>query len=513
MGAERLPRDLLVRIGAGLFALHRPDGTVETFAHRSPAGVGVQRVFMTERKVPMGHTQHFTFDGMTRLTSMRDAAGKGFDLRYDDPSDVWRLSRVVDVYGREARFIYNREGQLVRIVDARGRNTDFAYPANSRESDLVTGVATPEGGWIFRYGEENLDRWVELIDAEGRCHRAEFRHDAPGMPTTDADAPSGPLNQYMHDRSTYYWGPEALSRHRGDYKQAEAIRYLFNPTQLALSWTLEAVKQAKEPRIWFLYPGQVNTQVEGNRISPRWVSQKYPEVLSQWNLVWDDLGRLTEVSEKGGRAVFTYPDGPGTNPRSVRVDLQGATLHEEWDGAGRLLGRMRGNRRVWKAVRDERGTIRSISDTSGRMWKMTYDSSGRWSGIRGAASFEWTYDSLDRVASLRKNGGIPQSITYDELDRIQGVDRFTREHPNKTNRKFHFLGSVARAKALAGAGIQEPPLSLPIPSCIRNFMALRIGEREMERGNMNKVTKGKKHLAELFREWLRVIHALEPGLN
>lgn len=503
-------RDLLMRLGVGRFELHRPDGSVESYSHAVSAGPSLQRVFRNELKTSTGLNLRYEFDGTHRLRRMTDEAGKGFTLYYEDSEDVYRLSRVVDSYGREARFTFNHDGELVEILDATNRKTRFSYSDKGVEPDVLQGLSTPEGAWVFEHGQQGLARWVELVDPSGKRHRSEFCHDAPGLPHVDASAPPGPLNQYMHDRSTYYWGPEVLSRHRGDYSKAESIRYLFNPTQLALSWSLEAIKEAEAPRIWFLYPGQVNTQVEGQRSNPRWVAQRTPKGDRTWDLRWDDLGRLVELQGgQGVHEIWSYAAGPGFHPETVNRGRLESNLRWESDVAGRCTQVWEGRRSLWKAERNDRGTILKIIDAKARNWVFDYDQTGRWVGIKGPSSFQWTYDTLGRVATLREGRGIPMNLSYDGLDRFLGSgDSVTgRARPGmksgKTTRAVH------ADELLLWAGIQKPSRFLPIPSVARTWLEELGGNNGAEYQLKLKRTSSRS-TGSILGKWCDVLAELEP---
>ncbi|MBI1752113.1 MAG: hypothetical protein HY014_02085 [Acidobacteria bacterium] len=505
-------RDLLVRVGPGSFELRRPDGRLEIYSHVCAAGASEKRVFRVESRTPQGRMLRYSYDGTHRLRRITDEAGKGFILEYEDPYDPWRLSRVVDSYGREARFIFGSDGNLTKVIDAAGQITLMVYPdRKSVEPDVLTGLITPEGAWTFEHGQAGLSRWVEVVDPSGKRHRSEFRHDAPGLPHVDASAPPGPLNQYMHDRSTYYWGPESLARHRGDYTKAESIRYLFNPTQLALSWTLEAVKAGAAPRVWFLYSGQVNTQVEGEHSNPRWMGQRTSKGDQTWDLRWDDLGRLTErMNGEGLHERWTYGQGAGLCPEAVASHQEENSRRWETDEDGRRTCLWEGQRRLWQADRNPHGAITAVHDAHGRVWKLDYDHAGRWVGVRGPVSYQWSYDALGRVATLREGSGTPMTLSYDGLDRVLGPGGVLLR-PVKAREAAAVPQGILNDEWLRWLGFQKPCELLPIPSVARNGTARVQKNRRANEGARERREVQRGSVGPVFERWCWVLVGLEAA--
>lgn len=503
-------RDLLVRIGIGRYELRRTDGTVEAYDHSASAGPSLRRIFRSEQKSPAGRNLRYHFDDSDRLRSMTDGAGKGFTLHYEDPVDGWRLSRVVDNHGREARFIFDEPGQLTEIIDAAGGKTRFAYPETDLELDVLQGVTTPEGSWHFEHGQKDLARWVELADSSGKRHRSEFLHDAPGLPTTDAEAPAGPLNQYMHDRGTYYWGPEALAKHRGNYAKSESIRYLFNPTQLALSWSLEAIKQANEPRVWFLFPGQVNTQVEGTAAQPRRIALKSGGVEQGWEISWDERKAVASVrNERGDEATWTDGKFLMASRHFSRSGSSKATLRWDLDQAGSPIQVWNGNRLAWSAKRDNQGNIRQIRDSKGKQWHLSYDEKGRWIGLRGRVSFLWTFDALDRVATLQAGTEKAITIGYDGLDRIVAGMPKSGGNSSKWMNPRSTSNRNGEGTLLSVVSIPESPTVLPSSSVVRNWMNLDGSITPITNAG-SRTTVSSQSGSATFAKWISILRGLEP---
>lgn len=503
-------RDLLVRLGSGRYELHRTEGTVETFDHSISVGPSLRRIFRSEQKSPSGQKLLYEFDDSDRLRSMRDGAGKGFTLHYEDPVDLWRLSRVVDNHGREARFIFDEHGQLMEIVDAAGRKTRLANPETDLEPDVLQRITTPEGSWRFEHGQKDLSRWVELVDPMGKRHRSEFCHDAAGLPTTDAEAPAGPLNQYMHDRGTYYWDPEALAKHRGNYAKSESIRYLFNPTQLALSWSLEAVKRADEPRIWFLFPGQTNTQVEGTAAQPRRIARKSGGVEQRWDLTWDERKGINSIrNERGDEAVWIDRKLITASTHLSRLGSSMARLRCDWDQAGLLTQVWNGRRLLWGADRDDRGNIRQVRDSKGKQWHLSYDDKGRWTGLCGRIAFHWSLDSLDRVATLKVGTEKAILFVYDGLDRVITGRTYRGGSSSISRSPVSISNGPAGGMFRSITSISEGPTVLPIPSGVRNWMD-RGGSIMPAFDDGSPTTSLSRSDAINIAKWINLLRELEP---
>lgn len=88
------------------------------------------------------------------------------------PGDIYKVSRVVDPFGRQATFSYNGSGQLVTITDAIGMQSHLRY----QTGDMVASMTTPYGTTAFaRSQSSTVDRWIEVTDPLGGKERVESK--------------------------------------------------------------------------------------------------------------------------------------------------------------------------------------------------------------------------------------------------------------------------------------------------------------------------------------------------
>lgn len=431
--------DRLRRREDGAILRESSDGTVEVYGMWVDAGPGRRGALLTERRDPSLGRIAFRRDVGGKLVAISLKSGGGFVLRYEGKGIHEHLTAVEDHLGRAARFQFDAAGRLECVMDASGQATRFGYGADSLQPDLPSLMETVEGTWRFDHGQKDLSRWVELTDAYGKRHRAAFHHDVKNLGTSDPVAPSGPLNQYMQDRSTYYWSPEVLAKHGEDCREAEAIRYLFNPTQLALSWTIEAVKQRRSPRVWFLYPGQVNTVVEGPHGRPGWMARKDEEGEQTRKLTWDAWGFLTSVENERGRVTF-YRPAANLGPESGTEAERSASP----TGGGIPL--------------------RTLRDQSGAVWTLRYDAEGRWIGLQGPRSYRWAYDAFGRPTRLVTRGVRPTPVIYDGCDRVLGAKPPRNKRPSRKEGSTH---QVVSSGLLDWVPVPREVPEIPLPSVLR----------------------------------------------
>ena len=115
------------------YALTKGDGSQLVFTQ--PAGSLATRFLLKEIVDPQGNTLTLEYDPGLRLSAIRDARNRATVIGYTPQAgdqftaDTTRIRTVTDPFGREAKFLYNNNGQLWQIIDPEGivSNCSFEY--------------------------------------------------------------------------------------------------------------------------------------------------------------------------------------------------------------------------------------------------------------------------------------------------------------------------------------------------------------------------------------------------
>jgi YD repeat-containing protein len=148
-------------------------------------------------------------------------------------------------------------------------------PSSQSESYLtfVTQLKTPYGTTRFARSTSgtgaNTIRGLDITDALGHKSRLISRHNAPGVPASDAhaDVPVGlsVTNGNLNLRNTYYWNARALAEAPDDYTKAEIWHWThLRGDSSTKAGTLESIKRPLESRVWFNLSGPKRGDVLGH---------------------------------------------------------------------------------------------------------------------------------------------------------------------------------------------------------------------------------------------------------
>ena len=163
------------------YALTNGNGSQLIFTQ--PVGSPATRFLLKQMVDPQGNPLTFEYDANLRLSAIRDAQNRatviGYTPQSEDQftSDTTRIRTVTDPFGREAKFLYNSDGQLWQIIDPEGIVSEFDY-AHPTNADFITSLTTPYGTTTFEFGElpginAEPGRYIQATDPLGQTERAE----------------------------------------------------------------------------------------------------------------------------------------------------------------------------------------------------------------------------------------------------------------------------------------------------------------------------------------------------
>ena len=413
-----LVRPRLVQTGDTSYKRYLPDGSVETYGHSDQASYYPRRIFLTERADASGNTLKFSYDGQQRLIAVTDALGQVTTLSYELGTDPLKVTRVTDPFGRSCQLGYNAEGQLSAIIDTAGIQSSFTYADN----DFIDSLTTPYGTSTFTFGDVTTDptmgvaAWLEATDPYGDTERAEFRHNAPGIPYSEGIVPQTipTFNAYINARNTYYWDKKTYQEAKAsdgsfDYTKAKIFHFLHSTDTNVCSGILESTKQPLENRVWLSYQSQpwAGGIANGMSTQPAMVARVLDDgstQLSQYQ--YNDQQRVTKTTDPLGRET-TYDYDPVNNLDLLAVRRTTGGLNESlmaatYNSGHQPLTTTDAAGQTTTLTYNSQGQPLTTTDPTNRTSTFIYDGQGYLAEIDGfdpALKATFTYDGFGRLAS------------------------------------------------------------------------------------------------------------------
>ncbi|HBZ9184132.1 TPA: RHS repeat protein, partial [Citrobacter farmeri] len=331
---------------------YQPDKTLVTWSdgrqrtyHTEGEG-GLKRVVRTDH--PDGSSEQKKYDASGRLTATTDPLGRKTTYAPDVVSGA--VSSIKGPDGKETRFDYNRQGQLIATLYPDGSVTRNGYDALGR----ITAQTAADGSITrYRYAGVTDDLPVEIEDASGG--RKQLQWDRYGQLISYTDC-SGYKTTYTYDP----WGN--LTEIRGEEGSHLTHEY----------------------------------DARGNRVSST-----------------DAEGRTTRYrhNRAGDLIAVIFPDGSEQHlTRDKRGHLtetrQGALVREyHYDPAGRLTGLTNENRRPYRFSYDEMDRLTEEVAFDGRTQRWRYDVAGQLILRQdGDITHHYQYDDAGQLIRLHSTG-------------------------------------------------------------------------------------------------------------
>lgn len=416
--ADRQTLAVLVRMLDGTYEKRFPDGSKEVFGRSDEATTYPRRFFLTEVKDPAGNSTELTYDKVLRIRRITDSLGKTTELSHNDPVDQWKITSVIDPFGRFALFEYN-SGRLSKITDPIGIQSQFEYEGGS---DFINKMITPYGETRFRQGDGgSAGRWLEVTDPLGGQERVEYLDSAPIPPAEDS-APAGVYNADLQFHNTFYWDKKAMAEAPGVYSKAQVIHWLARPDG-KVTGIKHSEKKALESRVWYTYENQTDPVKVGKNALPIKIARLIEggaTQLSQYS--YNALGNVIKETDPVGR-VKTY--AYDTNDIDVlRVYQRNLTEGASLDTEGQPADKM--------AVYTYNSLHKPLTETdaAGQVTIYTYNTAGQILTRKNAKNEITTYTYGD-------GGTVPvgylASITSPEVNGVSAVTSFRYDLPYRSD--------------------------------------------------------------------------------
>lgn len=309
-----------------------PDGRVDVYAVPDTAYGVSRRVFLSESRDAQGNALKFVYDELYRLVALSDAVGQVTTLTYNQPGDPYKITQVMDPFGRSARISYDSVGRVAQITDVLNLASAFTYTAD----DFMTSMTTPYGTTRFS-GDEGttptefppgsgtflptINRSLEATDPTGGTERLEFWNFAPyGIPAGDPPATVPPEalvlnnNSHMNGGLSLFWDKRAMALAPGDHEAARTTHWAWSFHHGPSSSVPMAEKAALESRVWLVYPNQPQGREIGPLARPSLASRVLDDgTFQNTRYEYNRIGKVTKQTDPVGRETI-YVWGTGATP-------------------------------------------------------------------------------------------------------------------------------------------------------------------------------------------------------
>ncbi|NPC75380.1 hypothetical protein D7Y27_37720 [Corallococcus sp. AB004] len=351
------------------------------------------------------------YDGRGRLSRiLQTRSGRALRLSYDSTGRLASVTFDGNPAELVARFVYDKRGFLVRVVDRVGEAASFEYDDAGR---MLSEARCSGAVYVFRY------------DAQGRCvyaagaNRHEERtlqYDAARRKTLVADS---------HGHITAY-----------EYNEAGQVTSILTPLGGKASFVYDDLGRLvtsvsanqRQSTVEYDAQGQVISSSlpdgrkhlvaydEGHR--PVRVSDTHGE---QWTFDFDAEGRRVRTVDPRGRE-WRYRYTPFGELESVRSP-QGHEDRCGYDSRGHLATYVNPDGRVWRTDYDVYGRPVAQVDPSGGVTRRVYDKAGKLSRVEAPDGRRWqyTYDSGGRCTSNRGPDGTLKQMQYNACGQLVEV--------------------------------------------------------------------------------------------
>lgn len=431
------------------------DGSREIYSQSNGATAAPRRIFLTQVIDAQGNSVRLNYDTQMRLTTISDATERNTLFAYEHAGNPLLITKITDPFGRSAVLNYDANKRLIGITDVIGLTSSFHYNSSS----LIDSMTTPYGTTTFVFGESGSTRWLNATDPLGHTERVEYRHQAPGIPYSEATAkvPQGMgalTNLYLYWRNTFYWDKEAYQLGVGNYTKAR-LKHWHHLTGASIATTansLESIKYPLENRVWYKYLGQASSIYSGSLNKPTHIGRVLDDGATQITQIsYNSLGHPTHLIDPLGRDtqidyatnqidVVRLSQKTATNSYSTLAeftynsqhlpltykDAAGQTTTYSYNSAGQLIAVKDALNQITDYAYDNLGYLTQITNANDKTeLSLAYDSLGRVTSRTDSEGYtlSYSYDDFDRVTQVSYPDGTVETASWDKLDLASITDR------------------------------------------------------------------------------------------
>ena len=367
----------------------------------------------------------FSYDALGRVKEREEKHRGKTAYAYDC---MGRMVEVSTSNGQKAVYGYDALGQVTSLTDGKGNRTTYAYTSTGKLKEVVDALGNPT---TYRYDEGDfLTQICQKGQEEERITR--YTHNAFGEVMGILDA-LGHEEQYTYDglgRMVEKVDQEGFTT-RYAYTSLNQVEHILYGDGKEVSYAYDSFGQLERMEDW-LGVTTIERNAQGRPV--RITDHKDRSVGYTWG-------------EQGQPKEMVYPDGTTIRweydellrPIRWRRTAQGKPeiqVEYGYDEAGRLAVKKSSGGYLTRWAYGEGGELMSLTHEGGRgileEYHYGYDELGNKTSIRKkrtglpleSGEYGYTYDGLQRLIQVTKDGQLLRYYTYDAFgNRIRMEDK------------------------------------------------------------------------------------------
>jgi YD repeat-containing protein len=358
-----------------------------------------------------------SYDYQGQVATSTDALGHVSRTEYDA---LGRVTRQTDALGNSKQTAYDSAGHVAAVTDENGHTSYQQYNAGGFLSATIDAT-----GVVVQQERDSFGRLSATIDGNG--NRTDYRYDAQdrllqqGNVSFDYDAHGNQIAQYDTGNPNGH-------RREATYDALGRITSITTTQRVGTS-----ERRVTSERRYDVF-GNLIAEIDGNGNSKQYIYGGFARLLQQidqdgnrTNYRYDDLGRQIEESGDRGHDIRRSYDDAGhligitdlaTGVSSqISYDIRGLRT-EQIDSNGYDVEGHSHDRSVENQF-DALGRLTHWRDSvTGLEETISYDAVGNQTRVQGSGGgtsvdHATEFDAANRVITLKNNGGVVGSYTYD----------------------------------------------------------------------------------------------------
>ncbi|MDQ3915516.1 MAG: DUF6531 domain-containing protein [Actinomycetota bacterium] len=329
----------------------------------------------------------FTFDAVSRMTSMTDGNGKKSTFTYDA---LDRVTKIAYSDGSSVTYGYDGNGNMTSRQDSGSGKILFTYDALNR----VVKETPPSLGGLLQYTYDAVGNLTSVQDDGGKVV---YEYDSVNMVTSVTD-PQGKKTTFGYDED------QNTLRTETNYPNGVKIGIQYDESSRITKVETRTSSGAVLNRFSYNYqsPSGQDTNLRQDVTDKDGKKTAYS---------YDGVNRLTaaKTTNSGGQQtdVREYSYDPTSNLTTKKDD--GTITSFAYNAANQLCWSFNGS------------SSASCTAAPAGATKYIYDGAGNLTST--SAGFSLVYNARNQTTSMKPPGGTPEAMTYQDADQTRRITK------------------------------------------------------------------------------------------